>query len=73
VGEEDLKLHSNVLLEMTKDPYNKVDTRYVQMCIEANQHNCLTSYYFLLAKKMQVAGEALDIDKPPTREELEKL
>lgn len=41
------------------------------MCIQAKQYTCLTSYYYLLTKKMQLAGEIFD--KAPTRDELEKL
>lgn len=33
LGEEDVSIHSNVLLEMEKDSFNKIDTRYVKMCI----------------------------------------
>ena len=34
------------------------------MCLEANIHNALTSYYYLLAKRMTIQGEPLMEDEP---------
>ena len=45
---------------MQKDVFNKIDTAYVEKCIQANQHNALTSYYYLLTKKMKIQGDELD-------------
>ena len=36
IGEQDVAIHSNVLIEMEKDKHNKIDTKYVRMCIQAN-------------------------------------
>ena len=49
---------------MEKDPLNKVDTQYTKMCLESNNHNCLTAYYHLMQKKMRVAGDISDQDHP---------
>ena len=62
VGIDFEPLHTNVLSEMSKDQYNKIDTKYVLRCVQANQHNALTSYYYLLTKKMRIQGENLEID-----------
>jgi len=51
---------------MQKEPYNKIDNSYVKKCVEANQHNALTSYYYLLTKKMRIQGDNLEIDRPET-------
>ena len=49
---------------MGKDELNKVDINYVKMCLEARIHNTLTSYYYLLAKRMRIQGEPLMLDTP---------
>ena len=54
VGIDIEPLHTNVLLEIQKDEFNKIDNSYTKMCVEANQHNALTSYYYLLTKKMRI-------------------
>lgn len=45
---------------MSQDEWNSIDTDFVKKCVEANQHNCLTSYYYLLTKKMMIQGEELE-------------
>lgn len=54
MGTQCVEIFTNVLSAMTVDPLNKIDIGYVRMCIEANTHNALTSYYFLLAKRMRL-------------------
>lgn len=39
---------------MTKDSNNKIDIDLVKMCLQANQHNALTSFYYLLALKLKI-------------------
>jgi hypothetical protein len=39
---------------MREDKWNKIDTAFVQRCLQANQHNSLTSYYYLLLKKISL-------------------
>lgn len=39
---------------MREDQWNKIDTAFVQRCLQANQHNSLTSYYYLLLKKISL-------------------
>ena len=39
---------------MQNDQLNEIDISVVQKYIEANQHNALTSYYYLLKKKITV-------------------
>lgn len=41
---------------MEKDPLNRVDCVYTQMCLESNNHNCLTAYYHLMQKKLRTTG-----------------
>jgi hypothetical protein len=53
---------------MTKNPYNAISVSKTRQCLQANQHNALTSFYYLLMKKMLNAGEPLDLtEKPATR------
>ena len=47
---------------MKQDKYNNIDIGYVKKCIQANLQNAVTSYYYLLAKKMSLEGEKLDFD-----------
>jgi hypothetical protein len=46
---------------MAVDEFNKIDIGYVKMCVQANIHNALTSYFYLLARKMVIEGEQLEI------------
>ena len=55
---------------MGKDEMNKIKTGYVRMCLQANIHNALTSYYFLLAKKMTILGEPLMEDQHSEEEKV---
>lgn len=53
---------------MTKNPYNAISVSKTRQCLQANQHNALTSFYYLLMKKMLNSGEPLDLtEKPATR------
>ena len=38
----------------------KIDKRYSVQCIQANRHNHITSYYYLLLKKKLIEGESLE-------------
>lgn len=64
VGTDEVKLYTSVLEEMAKNEWNEIDVGYVKMCLVANQANSLTSYYHLLAKKMQLEGKPLVADQP---------
>jgi len=46
---------------MAVDDFNKIDIGYVKMCVQANIHNALTSYFYLLTRKMVIEGEQLEI------------
>lgn len=48
---------------MGKDILNRIDTRYVNKCLEANRHNALTAFYYLLLKKKVILGGVLDDDE----------
>ena len=52
VGIDDEPLHAQALEEMLKDVHNTLDLAYIRKCLEANQHNALTSYYYLVIKKL---------------------
>jgi 5'-AMP-activated protein kinase catalytic alpha subunit len=45
---------------MQQNELNPVDKSYVKKCLQANQHNALTSYYYLTLKKRIIQGEALE-------------
>lgn len=60
VGYDDAQIYSNVLTEMTENKYNQVDKSYVKKCVQANQHNALTAYYYLTLKKRIIQGEPLE-------------
>ena len=64
MGTDTIKLFTNVLEEIGKDKLNTIDIGYVKMCLIANQNNALTSYYYLLAKKMTIEGKPLVADEP---------
>ena len=49
---------------MANDKLNKIDVGYVKKCLQANIPNSLTSYFFLLAKKMMLQGEHLEVLNP---------
>jgi len=49
---------------MAVDEFNKIDIGYVKMCVQANIHNALTSYFYLLTKKMVIEGEQLEVSVP---------
>lgn len=49
---------------MAVDEYNKIEIGYVKMCVQANIHNSLTSYFYLLTKKMLIEGEQLEVSSP---------
>lgn len=38
----------------------KIDKKYAVQCIQANRHNHITSYYYLLLKKKLIEGESLE-------------
>lgn len=50
----DAQLLEPVLKEMANDKQNRIDTGLVRMCLQANQHNALTSFYYLLALKLKI-------------------
>ncbi len=52
---------------MAVDDFNKIDIGYVKMCVQANIHNALTSYFYLLTRKMLIEGEQLEISGPNTK------
>jgi len=54
VGISDVPIFTNVLAAIGKDDLNEIKTGYVRMCLQANIHNALTSYYYLLAKRMTI-------------------
>ena len=39
---------------------NGINEKYAKQCIEANRHNAVTSYYYLLMKMKQIEGDNLD-------------
>lgn len=44
---------------MAGNEFNKIDIGYVKKCLQANRHNALTSYYYLIIKRKTIEGEAL--------------
>lgn len=45
---------------MQENKYNLIDKSYVKKCVQANQHNALTAYYYLTLKKRIIQGEPLE-------------
>lgn len=39
---------------------NGINERHVKQCVEANRHNSVTAYYYLLMKKKILEGELLE-------------
>lgn len=51
VGYDDCPIYSKVTQEMKENKYNVIDSSYVKKCLQANQHNALTAFYYLTLKK----------------------
>ena len=51
---------------MSENQLNKIDRAYVRICLQANQHNALTAYYYLTLKKRVIQGELLDDNVAPS-------
>ena len=45
---------------MSQNQVNLIDKKTVQQSLQANQHNCLTSFYYLLYKKLKIQGDLED-------------
>ena len=72
VGIDDVKIFKNVLDDMSQsEDGTKIDRAtksYITKCLQANRHHQLTAHYYLLLKKMIIAGEPLEDNEglPPS-------
>lgn len=62
IGFDDVKVYNAVLENLSHDQVNKIDVSHVKKCLEANNHNALTAYYYLLLKHKVICGEPLELD-----------
>jgi serine/threonine protein kinase len=66
VGYDDFLVSVKVLQEMAGNKLNQIDQSYVKKCLQANQHNALTAYYYLTMKRRVILGEPLMDDEAPS-------